>query len=80
MKALYDRYIQDDKDGVSMEDFTAVTMEDLYRAVNIFETTVCVYKDVELDEAGKIRPLFIDHCVTTPTRCTRIYMRRTSPI
>jgi len=72
VKALYDRYTQDDKDDVAVENVTGVTMRDLYRVGKTFETNVCVYKLVESEEAGKRRPpsSFDVPCVTTPTHCT----------
>ena len=46
MKTLYEAYVQD---GVSMEEFTGVTLDDLYRVETTFQTNVCVYKLVKPD-------------------------------
>ena len=51
VKTLYENYTQD---GVSMEEFAGVTLDDLYRVETTFQTNVCVYKLVKPDgENGK---------------------------
>ena len=51
VKTLYETYVQD---GVSMEAFAGVTMDDLYRVETTFQTNVCVYSLVKPDgEDGK---------------------------
>ena len=51
VKTLYEAYTQD---GVSMEEFAGVTLDDLYRVETTFQTNVCVYKLVKPDgEDGK---------------------------
>ena len=51
VKTLYETYVQD---GVSMEAFAGVTMDDLYRVETTFQTNVCVYSLVQPDgEDGK---------------------------
>ena len=51
MKTLYEAY---DQDGVPMEEFAGVTLDDLYRVDIMFQTNVCVYKLVKPDaEDGK---------------------------
>ena len=51
VKTLYETYAQD---GVSMEAFAGVTMDDLYRVETTFQTNVCVYSLVKPDgEDGK---------------------------
>ena len=51
MKTLYEAYAQD---GVPMEEFAGVTMDDLYRVETTFQTNVCVYSLVKPDgEDGK---------------------------
>ena len=43
-------YADYDQDGVPMEDFTGVTLDDLYRVETTFKTNVCVYKLVKSDD------------------------------
>ena len=51
VKTLYETYAQD---GVPMEAFAGVTMDDLYRVETTFQTNVCVYSLVKPDgEDGK---------------------------
>ena len=51
MNTLYEAY---DQDGVSMEEFAGVKMDDLYRVETTFQTNVCVYTLVKPDaEDGK---------------------------
>ena len=45
VEKLYETY-----DDVPMEEFTGVTLEDLYRVETTFQTNVCVYKLVESDD------------------------------
>ena len=45
-------YADYDQDGVPMEDFTGVTLDDLYRVETTFKTNVCVYKLVKSDDDG----------------------------
>ena len=51
VKTLYEMYDRDD--GVPMQDFTGVTLDDLYRVETTFKTNVCVYKLVKSDVDGK---------------------------
>ena len=51
VKTLYEMYDRDD--GVPMQDFTGVTLDNLYRVETTFKTNVCVYKLVKLDNDGK---------------------------
>ena len=46
VKTLYEAYAQD---GVPMEEFAGVTMDDLYRVETTFQTNVCVYSLVKPD-------------------------------
>ena len=46
VKTLYETYAQD---GVPMEAFAGVTMDDLYRVETTFQTNVCVYSLVKPD-------------------------------
>ena len=51
VKTLYEAY---DQDGVPMEEFAGVKMDDLYRVETTFQTNVCVYSLVKRDgEDGK---------------------------
>ena len=51
VKTLYEAY---DQDGVPMEEFAGIKMEDLYRVETTFQTNVCVYSLVKPDgEDGK---------------------------
>ena len=51
VKILYEAY---DQDGVPMEEFDGVKMDDLYRVETTFQTNVCVYRLVKPDgEDGK---------------------------
>ena len=51
VKTLYEMYDRDD--GVPMQDFTGVTLDDLYRVEIMFKKNVCVYKLVKSDNDGK---------------------------
>ena len=51
VKTLYEMYDRDE--GVPMQDFTGVTLDDLYRVETMFKTNVCVYKLVKSDKDGK---------------------------
>ena len=51
VKTLYEMYDRDD--GVPMQDFTGVTLDDLYPVEIMFKTNVCVYKLVKSDNDGK---------------------------
>ena len=51
VKTLYEMYDRDDR--VPMQDFTGVTLDDLYRVEIMFKTNVCVYKLVKSDNDGK---------------------------
>ena len=48
MKMLYKAYNQE---NIPIEEFAGITLEELYRIENTFETKVCVYKLVKSDEA-----------------------------
>ena len=50
VKTLYEMYDRDD--GVPIQDFTGVTLDDLYRVETMFKTNVCVYKLVKSDKDG----------------------------
>ena len=51
MKTLHEMYDRDD--GVPMQDFTGVKLDDLYRVKTTFEKKVGVYQLVMSDDGGK---------------------------
>ena len=80
VKTLYEAYNQD---GVPMEEFAGVTMDDLYRVETTFQTNVCVYSLVTPDgedrEDGQPTAELVRRSVCKYTHSTSIFTRRIFP-